>query len=148
MSDKSTTAIELLGKALEELILKQKELTKIYKTVIKEDKTKNKKLMKVEKHKEQARKKPSGCCDVSELSNEMCDFLKVPYGTKMSRGDVVKAVHSYIKSNKLQNPVNGRIIQPDDTLKKLLKVQDGEEINYFKNIQKRLNPHIAPFKSI
>ena len=38
---------------------------------------------------------------------------------KLARGEVVKRVWDYIKSNKLQNPSDGREILADDKLKKV-----------------------------
>ena len=39
----------------------------------------------------------------------------------VTRGEVVSKVWQYIKSEKLQNPKDGREIQPDDKLKKVFK---------------------------
>ena len=63
-------------------------------------------------------------------------------GTEIARTDVTKALVSYIKENKLENMSNGKIITPDEALKGLLGVEDGEELTYF-NIQKYMNKHFV-----
>ena len=60
----------------------------------------------------------------------------------LPRTDVTKSINAYIKEHKLQNPKNGREIFPDDTLRKLLKIQKGDELTFF-NLQKYMSPHFA-----
>ena len=47
------------------------------------------------------------------------DLAAVVGGGTMARGEVVSKVWEYIKSNKLQNPDDGREILADDKLKKV-----------------------------
>ena len=122
-----------------------KDLKNLFKLVQKEDDKKEKILKKERERKEKARASPSGFAKPTEISNEMCDFLKIEHGTLMSRTEVTKNINSYVASNNLKDPVNGRIIRPDNTLKKLLRVTDNDEITFF-HMQKLLNPHIKPFR--
>ena len=46
----------------------------------------------------------------------------------------------YIQTNNLQNPENKKIITPDDNLKNLLGINEGDELTYF-NLQKYMNQH-------
>ena len=46
----------------------------------------------------------------------------------------------YIKENKLENQTNSKIIIPDEKLKFLLGIEDGQELTYF-NIQKYMTKH-------
>lgn len=48
------------------------------------------------------------------------DLSKIVGEGTMPRGEVVSKVWAYIKSNKLQNPDDGREIMPDDKLSKVL----------------------------
>ena len=113
--------------------------------VLKENDKKEKILKKERDRKEKARQSPSGFAKPTDISTEICDFLKIPHGTLMSRTEVTKNINNYISQNNLKDPVNGRIIRPDAVLKKLLRVKDGDEVTYF-HMQKLLNPHIKPFK--
>jgi chromatin remodeling complex protein RSC6 len=63
-------------------------------------------------------------------------------GTEIARTEVTKALVSYIKSHHLENESNSQIITPDDTLKDLLGLNDGQELTYF-TIQKYMNKHFV-----
>lgn len=137
---------------LDELIEKITEMDKEFKAmksliklVQKENDKKEKILKKERDRKEKARLSPSGFAKPTDISTEMCDFIKIPHGTQMSRTEVTKCINTYVSENNLKDPVNGRIIRPDAVLKKLLRVNDGDEVTFF-HMQKLLNPHIKPFK--
>ena len=51
------------------------------------------------------------------LSEELCDFLGKPHGTKMSRNAVTHNIQKYCNSNGL---MEGRVIKPDRKMKKIL----------------------------
>jgi len=76
----------------------------------------------------------------SKLSNELAMFLGKPVGTEMVRTDVSRLINSYIRVNNLQDPQNGRIINPDTKLRTLLKIDENDELTYF-NLQKYMRPH-------
>jgi chromatin remodeling complex protein RSC6 len=84
----------------------------------------------------------SGFVKPTLISNELAAFLGVKAGTEMARTEVTKALHAYIQSHQLKNKDNGRIIEADGALSKLLKLQKGEELTYF-NLQKYMTPHFA-----
>ena len=84
----------------------------------------------------------SGFVKPTLISNELAAFLGVKAGTEMARTEVTKALHTYIQSHQLKNKDNGRIIEADSALSKLLKLQKGEELTYF-NLQKYMTPHFA-----
>lgn len=83
---------------------------------------------------------PSGFVKPSSISDELAVFLGKPSGTKMARTDVSKEINTYIRVHGLQDPFNGRIINPDEKLKKLLGVSPNDELTYF-NLQKYMRPH-------
>ena len=122
-----------------------KTIKSLIKLVQKENDKKEKILKKERDRKEKARLSPSGFAKPTDISTEMCDFLQIPHGTQMSRTEVTKKINTYVSSNNLKDPVNGRIIRPDAVLKKLLRVKDGDEVTFF-HMQRLLNPHIKPFK--
>lgn len=84
----------------------------------------------------------SGFVKPTLISNELASFLGVKAGTEMARTEVTKALHTYIQSHQLKNKENGRIIEADSALSKLLKLQKGEQLTYF-NLQKYMTPHFA-----
>ena len=85
---------------------------------------------------------PSGFVKPTRISNELAAFLKVKPGTEMARTDVTKAINAYVTDNGLKNKTNGRIIEPDTALSKLLKLNKGEQLTYF-NLQRYMTPHFA-----
>ena len=105
-----------------------KAIKSLIKLVQKENDKKEKILKKERDRKEKARLSPSGFAKPTDISTEMCDFLEIAHGTQMSRTEVTKKINNYVRLNNLKDPVNGRIIRPDSTLKKLLRVKDGDEV--------------------
>ena len=85
---------------------------------------------------------PSGFVKPTRISDELASFLEKPTGTEMARTDVTREINTYIRSNNLQDKQNGRKINPDAKLAKLLKVSKTDELTYF-NLQKYMSPHFA-----
>ena len=85
---------------------------------------------------------PSGFVKPTLISKELATFLNKPQGSEMARTEVTKEINCYIRSNKLQDEKNGRIIRPDTKLTNLLKIGKNEELTYF-NLQKYMSPHFA-----
>ena len=85
---------------------------------------------------------PSGFVKPTLISTELATFLKKPVGTEMARTEVTREINGYIRANNLQDPKNGRKINPDTQLATLLKIGDGEELTYF-NLQRYMSPHFA-----
>ena len=86
------------------------------------------------------RRVPSGFVKPSIISDQLAMFLGKPAGTKMARTDVSKEINTYIRVHGLQDPFNGRRINPDEKLRKLLGVSPNDELTYF-NLQKYMKPH-------
>jgi chromatin remodeling complex protein RSC6 len=87
-------------------------------------------------------RQPSGFVKPTLISDELATFLKKPSGTEMARTEVTREINGYIRANSLQDKQNGRKINPDSQLAKLLKIGDGEELTYF-NLQRYMSPHFA-----
>ena len=89
-----------------------------------------------------ANRKPSGFIKPTRISKELATFLGKDHGSEMARTEVTREINKYIREHNLQDKDNGRKINPDKQLKKLLKIQNKEELTYF-NLQKYMSPHFA-----
>ena len=83
----------------------------------------------------------SGFLKQVSISKEMAKFIGCDAGELKSRVDVTKAICAYIKGNNLQNPKDRREILPDSKLKKLLRIEKGEEPLTYYRVQSKLKPH-------
>jgi chromatin remodeling complex protein RSC6 len=94
------------------------------------------------RRKTNANRAPSGFVKPTLISNELAAFLGKPEGSVLARTEVTREVNAYIRNQKLQDKDNGRKINPDAKLLKLLKLKKGEELTYF-NLQKFMAAHFA-----
>lgn len=117
----------------------QQQIRSVEKNVKKQMKEFNKEIIK-NKSKNKGNRKPSGFAKPSKVTNELCEFMNKKEGEEIARTEVTKALCSYIKENKLENKDNSKIIYPDNKLKTLLGIEEGEELTYF-TIQKYMNKH-------
>ena len=85
---------------------------------------------------------PSGFVKPTLISNELAAFLGKDQGTKLARTEVTREINAYIRANNLQDKDNGRKINADSKLTKLLKLQKTDELTYF-NLQRYMSPHFA-----
>ena len=83
---------------------------------------------------------PSGFVKPTLVTNDLADFLGKPHGTEMARTEVTREINKYIRANSLQDAQNGRKINPDDKLAKLLNLKKSDELTYF-NLQRYMSPH-------
>lgn len=120
------------------LSLLANETKKMQKAIQKETKNAERKKQRVGSKK--GKREPSGFAKPAVISNELCDFLSVPFGTEMARTEVTKFLTSYIKDNNLQQQEDKRKIAPDKKLQKLLKITKEDQVTYF-NLQKWMKPH-------
>ena len=82
----------------------------------------------------------SGFVKPSLISDELAIFLGKPKRTEMARTSVSSEINTYIRVNGLQDPRNGRKIIPDEKLRTLLALTEGDELTYF-NLQKYMKHH-------
>ena len=85
-------------------------------------------------------RQPSGFVKPTVISKELAAFLGKPVGEKMARTAVTREINAYIREHQLQDKENGRKINADPPLTRLLKVPKNEELTYF-NLQKYMSPH-------
>lgn len=98
-----------------------------------------------------SKRKPSGFAKPGNVTKELCNFMECEEGTKLARTKVTQYLFQYIKQNNLtesysefdeetgKNKKKTKIIL-DEKLKKLLGLNDEDEITHF-NIQKYMNKH-------
>tara|TARA_B000000441_G_C21702467_1_gene326896 strand:- start:7 stop:672 length:666 start_codon:yes stop_codon:yes gene_type:complete len=92
------------------------------------------------KKKRKGTRAPSGFVKPSPISDELANFLGKPQGCEMARTDVTREINKYIRAHSLQDKDNGRKINPDPLLCKLLKVEPDVNLTYF-NLQRYMGPH-------
>lgn len=110
------------------------------KTVARELKTAQKASAK--KRRTSGNRQPSGFVKPTRISDELAEFLGKTSGTEMARTAVSKEINAYIRANNLQDAKNGRKINPDNKLTKLLKLSKEDELTYF-NLQKFMKHHFV-----
>jgi upstream activation factor subunit UAF30 len=85
---------------------------------------------------------PSGFVKPTLISNELAVFLGRESGSIMARTEVTREINAYVRKHSLQDPANGRKINPDKKLASLLRVTGSDELTYF-NLQRYMSPHFA-----
>jgi chromatin remodeling complex protein RSC6 len=85
-------------------------------------------------------RQPSGFVKPTKISNDLAVFLEKEVGSEMARTEVTREINKYIRTHNLQDPTNGRKINPDAKLRTLLEVPQTEDLTYF-NLQKYLSKH-------
>lgn len=83
---------------------------------------------------------PSGFVKPTRITDELALFLGKEKGTEIARTVVSREINAYIRANSLQDKDNGRKINPDAKLSKLLKLGKEDELTYF-NLQKYMKHH-------
>lgn len=116
------------------------EFKSIEKAVAKELKAAQKASQK--KKRASGNRAPSGFVKPTLISDELATFLGKDKGSLLARTAVSKEINAYIRSNKLQDPQNGRKIHADAKLAKLLKLSKTDELTYF-NLQKFMKHHFV-----
>jgi chromatin remodeling complex protein RSC6 len=110
------------------------------KVVIREFKISQKASSK--KSKRSGNRQPSGFVRPTLISEELALFLGKEIGTEMARTSVSKEINQYIRENQLQDKANGRQINADVKLTKLLKLESGDVLTYF-NLQRYMKHHFV-----
>jgi len=92
------------------------------------------------KRRNNGNRKPSGFVKPTLISNELAEFLGKTIGTEMARTDVSKEINAYITAHDLQDKKNGRQINADEKLSKLLRLSKEDVLTYF-NLQRYMKHH-------
>jgi chromatin remodeling complex protein RSC6 len=139
ISEQFTNIINGLNSFKTQIVLMQQSLKNLEKTTKKQMKDLQKTAAK---NKNKGNRQPSGFAKPSKVSKELCEFMNEKEGTEIARTAVTKALISYVKENKLDCSNNGTNISPDNKLKTLLGIDEGQQLTYF-NIQKYMNKHFV-----
>lgn len=98
--------------------------------------------LSAKKQRKNTNRQPSGFVKPTKISNELATFLGKELGSEMARTEVTREINKYIRANNLQDSENGRKINPDKSLRTLLKIPTSEQLTYF-NLQRYMSPHFA-----
>lgn len=83
---------------------------------------------------------PSGFAKPGPVSDELRSFLSLGKDELIARTAVTQAINAYCKAHNLQNKEDRRKILPDAPMRKLLKLNKGDELTFF-NLQTYLKVH-------
>ena len=83
---------------------------------------------------------PSGFAKPGPVSDELRSFLNLGKDELIARTAVTQAINAYCKEHNLQNKEDKRKIIPDAPMRKLLKLNKGDELTFF-NLQTYLKVH-------
>lgn len=137
MSNQFSSILSTLSSFRTQITMLQNQIRAVEKNVSREMKRQQK---EVAKGKNKGNRKPSGFAVPTTISNDLCDFMQKPQGSKVARTEVTQYIIQYIKDNNLQWAENRKVIKPDGKLKSLLDVKGKDEVTYF-NLQKYMNRH-------
>lgn len=110
------------------------------KRVARDQKVMNKKLKGRAKRVVDPNKPPSGFAKPGPVSDELRTFLGLGKDELIARTEVTKKITEYCKEHNLQKAEDKRSIKTDAALKKLLRLQKGDELTFF-NLQKYMKVH-------
>jgi len=135
------TKLQEFGAKIQQLTGIIAALKQDYKTL---DKVVNREMKVLQKNskkrKANSNRQPSGFVKPTLISKDLASFLGKENGVEMARTEVSKEINQYIRANLLQDKDNGRIIIADAKLKKLLNLNDTDELTYF-NLQRYMKHH-------
>lgn len=115
------------------------EIVALRKQFVKDKKVVDKKL-KQKTRRNSGEKAMNGFSKPGPVSDELRQFLNMSKEDLIARTEVTKKITEYCQAHKLQNEKDKRIIIPDKTLSKLLRLKKGDELTYF-NLQKYMKVH-------
>lgn len=84
--------------------------------------------------KKSRKKNTSGINKPNPVPESIRNLLNLEENVLMARTEVTKRIYGYIKENNLQDEHDKRTIVPNDELKQLFSLEDGEEVSFY-NIQ-------------
>ena len=148
--------VQSVGSKMTEFGAKLQQLNSIFATIKTEFKTLEKAISRELKAAQKSSSKrikragnraPSGFVKPTLISDELATFLGKESGIEMARTAVSKEINAYIRTNQLQDKVNGRKIIPDAKLSALLKIQSDDELTYF-NLQRFMKHHFIKTEAV
>jgi len=116
------------------------QVSRLEKRVTRDQKVMNKKMKGKVKRVVDPNKPPSGFAKPGKVSEELRAFLGLGKDELIARTEVTKRITKYCQENKLQKAEDRRTIHVDAPLRKLLRIQKGDQLTFF-NLQKYMKVH-------
>ena len=135
-----SSVYEQLNAALTTIKTLTSMVKSLEKRVARDRKVMNKKLKGRAKRVVDPNKPPSGFAKPGPVSDELRSFLGLGKDELIARTEVTKKITEYCKEHNLQKAEDKRSIKTDAALKKLLRLQKGDELTFF-NLQKYMKVH-------
>ena len=139
-SDEFATLKTQLGEALTLVKTLTTALTALERRVARDKKVADKKMKGKVKKPRDPNAPPTGFQKPINVSDELRKFLGLAQGELIPRTQVTSKINEYCKEHNLQKQEDKRVLMPDATLSKLLRLKKGDELTFF-NLQKHLKHH-------
>ena len=107
---------------------------------MKDKKIIDKELKKKNKNGNKTDRVLNGFSKPGPVSDELKKFFDLNKDELVARTEITKKITAYCVEHNLQNEKDKRIIKPNKDLKKLLRLNDKDELTYF-NLQKYMKIH-------
>ena len=132
-----TSRLREAGSLIKELT---SQVATLQRRVIRDRKVMDRKMKGRVKRVVDPNKPPSGFAKPGPVSDELRKFLSLGSDELIARTEVTKRITNYCKENNLQKPEDKRTINVNAPLRKLLRIDKGEELTFF-NLQKYMKVH-------
>ena len=139
-SDEFATLKTQLGEALTLVKTLTTAVTALERRVARDKKVADKKMKGKVKKPRDPNAPPTGFQKPINVSDELRKFLGLAQGELIPRTQVTSKINEYCKEHNLQKQEDKRVLMPDATLSKLLRLKKGDELTFF-NLQKHLKHH-------
>jgi len=115
-------------------------VTALERRVARDKKVADKKMRRKVKKVRDPNAPPTGFQKPINVSDELRKFLSLAPEELIPRTQVTSRINEYCKKHGLQKEEDKRILMPDTTLSKLLRLKKGDHLTFF-NLQKHLKHH-------
>ena len=139
-SDEFTLLKSQLSDALNLVKTLTTAVTALERRVARDKKVADKKMKGKVKKPRDPNAPPTGFQKPINVSAELQKFLGLAEGELIPRTQVTSRINDYCKEHGLQKQEDKRVLMPDATLTKLLRLKKGDELTFF-NLQKHLKHH-------
>jgi chromatin remodeling complex protein RSC6 len=139
-TDEFSEVLTELDNALNIIRLLKTRVQKLEKQVHRDHKMNAKKLRGKRRRPVDPNAQPSGFAKPGPVSDELREFLGLGKDDLIARTAVTKRINDYCKAHDLQNEADKRKINPDASLRKLLRMSKSDDLTFF-NLQTYMKVH-------
>jgi chromatin remodeling complex protein RSC6 len=139
-TDEFSEVLTELDNALNIIRLLKTRVQKLEKQVHRDHKMNAKKLRGKRRRPVDPNAQPSGFAKPGPVSDELREFLGLGKEELIARTAVTKRINDYCKAHDLQNEADKRKINPDASLRKLLRMSKSDDLTFF-NLQTYMKVH-------